>query len=261
MNDNAKAFARNMFRLQIHESNGQKFEDLFTKIMGYKEQDFRAVKPHGNIGDRKNDGWIESKNAYFQVYAPDDITKSIAGAVTKLHADFKGLYQYWNSKCPVQNFYFVLNDKYKGTPPQIHDELLSIKSAFNLDDARVYTASNLERDLFQLADDVIVSVVGHIPNIDSSEYMFISGFTCFITAWIEFEKTARAKIGNLHSSARPIVGSFLIRELFNQSIISDQELTFLLLISNNRNRLVHGDTAEIPKKDHIDMLMDITEKL
>lgn len=53
MDDNAKAFARNMFRLQIHESNGQKFEDLFTKIMGYMEPDFRAVKPHGNIGDRK----------------------------------------------------------------------------------------------------------------------------------------------------------------------------------------------------------------
>jgi hypothetical protein len=73
MNSQEKALARKMFKLKIHESNGQAFEDLFTSIMNYAESDFQAIKPWGNIGDRKNDGYIESKGIFFQVFAPEDI--------------------------------------------------------------------------------------------------------------------------------------------------------------------------------------------
>ena len=83
MNDVSLAIARNMFHLQIHEADGQRFEDLFSKIMSYKSRDFQPVKPYGNIGDRKNDGWIQSENTYYQVYAPSNIEKSINDAVNK----------------------------------------------------------------------------------------------------------------------------------------------------------------------------------
>jgi hypothetical protein len=55
MNNQKKALARKLFKLKIHEANGQAFEDIFTAIMNYVESDFQSIKPWGNIGDRKND--------------------------------------------------------------------------------------------------------------------------------------------------------------------------------------------------------------
>ncbi|MBZ4231317.1 hypothetical protein LAN31_22090, partial [Mycobacterium tuberculosis] len=34
---------------------------------------FERVKPHGNIGDRGNDGWVCGVGVYYQVYAPEDL--------------------------------------------------------------------------------------------------------------------------------------------------------------------------------------------
>ncbi|EAM4782516.1 hypothetical protein C8470_23630, partial [Salmonella enterica] len=72
MDDISLSIARNMFHLQVYESDGVRFEDLFSKIMYYKSPDFQQVKPYGNIGDRKNDGFIKGQGVYYQVYAPED---------------------------------------------------------------------------------------------------------------------------------------------------------------------------------------------
>lgn len=261
MNDVSLAIARNMFHLQIHEADGQRFEDLFSKIMGYKSRDFQPVKPYGNIGDRKNDGWIQSENTYFQVYAPSNIEKSINEAVNKLEADLEGLVKQWNELCPVKNFYFVLNDKYKGAPPQLQQKMLYLKSKFGLEKASVLVAKDLEFDLFDLRGDMILSVVGHVPHISNEEYMFVSGFTCFITAWIDFEKVARKKLQQLATNRRPMAGNSLIKELHASGVISTNDASFLVQMADKRNRLVHGDTLEIPKKSDIDDLIAITEHL
>lgn len=263
MNDVSLAIARNMFHLQIHEADGQRFEDLFSKIMSYKSRDFQPVKPYGNICDRKNDGWIQSENTYYQVYAPSNIEKSINDAVNKLETDLEGLLKHWDELCSVKNFYFVLNDKYKGAPPQLQQKMLSLKSKFGLEAAGVLVAKDLEFDLFDLRSDMILSVVGHLPHISNEEYMFVSGFTCFITAWIDFEKVGRKKLQQLATTAnrRPIVGKFLIRELHTLGLISADDEDFLVKIADKRNRLVHGDTLDIPKKSDIDDLVLITERL
>lgn len=43
-----------MFKLRVHECNGQAYEDLFVSVMGKRYPQFKPVKPHGNVGDRKN---------------------------------------------------------------------------------------------------------------------------------------------------------------------------------------------------------------
>src|SRR5450432_2623348 len=112
MDDNAKAFARNMLRLRIHESDAQAYEDLFVRAMVYADPNFRPVKPHGNAGDRKNDGFNSTTGTYYQVYAPEDIRRSAGNALKKLREDFSGLKAFWDGLYPVRRFFYVVNDKY-----------------------------------------------------------------------------------------------------------------------------------------------------
>ena len=107
MNTNEKILAKRLFELTIHKSDGNEFEKLFSKIMSFHDDDFRLIKPWGNIGDRKNDGYIEDKGIFYQVFAPEDIRKSYLSTVSKIVTDFTGLLTQWPE---VKEFYFLVND-------------------------------------------------------------------------------------------------------------------------------------------------------
>lgn len=139
--------------------------------------------------------------------------------------------------------------------------MLYLKSKFGLEKAGVLVAKDLEYDLFDLRNDMIISIVGHLPHVSNEEYMFVSGFTCFITAWIDFEKVGRKKLQQLATNSRSMGGKFLIGELHTLGFISTNDASFLVQMADKRNRLVHGDTLEIPKKSDIDNLVAITEHL
>ncbi|MBN4049989.1 hypothetical protein JYT17_00030 [Nitrospira defluvii] len=169
MNNQEKALARKLFKLKIHEANGQAFEDLFTAIMNYAEPDFQAIKAWGNIGDRKNDGYIKSKGIFFQVFAPEEIGKSYVDVVKKLKDDFNGLLNHWS---PVNEFYFVVNDKYKGVNADCEQALQTIKQEHSLRNAGFKTAKDLENLLFSLGEDEISTIVGHFPDPANIQLVF-----------------------------------------------------------------------------------------
>ena len=146
MNSQEKALARILFQNRVYKSDGQAFEDLFTDVMSYAVSDFRKIKAWGNIGDRKNDGYIASKAIYYQVFAPEDIRKSYTQAVSKINTDFKGLIQQWN---PVKEFYFVVNDKFNGVNADSEQALKSIETNYSLDASGFFTSTNLESALIR----------------------------------------------------------------------------------------------------------------
>ncbi len=156
-----RTLTRYLFQNKILKADGQIFEDIFSAIMNYTEPDFQQIKPWGNIGDRKNDGYIKSKCIYFQVFAPEDIRKSYTDIVNKLKTDFAGLNKQWG---PVKQFYFVVNDKYKGVNPDSEKIIQDIRTSHNLDYAGFMTAKDLENMLFELADDQIGMIAGFIPD-------------------------------------------------------------------------------------------------
>jgi hypothetical protein len=141
MNAQEKTLARFLFQNKILKADGQVFEDIFTAIMNYADADFRSIKPWGNIGDKKNDGYIKSKGVFYQVYAPEDIRKSYTDAVNKVKTDFNGLKAQWPS---INEFYFVVNDKYKGVNATCEETIQEIKETHNLKKAGFLTAKDLE---------------------------------------------------------------------------------------------------------------------
>ncbi|MEG5963999.1 hypothetical protein UXP95_17325 [Enterobacter ludwigii] len=141
------------FKLKVHESNGIEYENLFSKVMSYYRPGFDKVKPHGNIGDRGNDGWVYDSGIYYQVYAPEDLPNNEKKSLDKMKDDFKKLYLYWNTISTVREFYFVINDKYNGIPPYLNKAIAEIKNEYGLNNAMVIGATILEGFFLTLSNE------------------------------------------------------------------------------------------------------------
>jgi hypothetical protein len=166
MSDDQKAFIRLLFKVRVYESDGQAYEKLFCDIMERHNQNFDRVKPEGSLGDRKNDGYDKTRGCYYQVYAPEDADKSISNAVNKATEDFNGLKDFWDAISPIKSYYFVLNDKFKGTYPKIESTLSKLKKDHNLDETGLFRARHLMDKLFELPDDAIIEIIGYYPRDD-----------------------------------------------------------------------------------------------
>lgn len=167
-----KLLARTMFQLKVHQSNGFEFERLFGQVLDYGRPGFQKVRPYGNEGDRGNDAYEPSIGRYYQVFAPNDVKKSLAAAIKKVEVDFKTkLLPYWGKFCAPKEYFFVLNDKYTGTIFDVESVLASVKADNSLGEAKAFLSKDLEDVFINLAEDQISMVVGGIPTIDSSSFL------------------------------------------------------------------------------------------
>ena len=180
MNAQERYIARIQFQNKIYKADGQTFEDIFTATMNYLCKDFQSIKPWGNIGDRKNDGYIKSEGTFYQVYAPEDITKSYVDFVKKIKTDFTGLIEQWS---PVNNFYFVVNDKYKGVNADCEQIIQEIKKVHKLNNAGILTVKDIENMVFSLDQDQIFTIVGNLPdpnNLKNVDYSVLNEVISYI---------------------------------------------------------------------------------
>lgn len=82
------------FRIAFLESKGDGFQRLFEKLMSKAHpNDFMACRPWGNVGDRKNDGYLPSARILYQSYAPNEL--AAIEAIKKINEDFYGAKEYW----------------------------------------------------------------------------------------------------------------------------------------------------------------------
>jgi len=161
MNFQERTLSRTLFQNKILKADGQAFEDIFTLIMNYAEADFQPIKSWGNIGDRKNDGYIRAKGIFYQAFAPEDIRKSYPKVVKKIKKDFAGLLSQWKN---INEFYFVVNDKYNGVNADCEQTIQDIKINYSLRKAGILIVKDLENILFKLDDDQIINIVGNAPD-------------------------------------------------------------------------------------------------
>ena len=153
-----------IIRSKIMISSGTVFEDLFSTIMREGNLDFRQVKPQGKFGDKKNDGFISSTGEYFQVYSPEEPEdKKHKSGAKKALDDFKGLHEYWNDLYKVRVYNFVINDKYRGTYPEVHKSLANITKDFKIK-TRLFDAKKLEDSFLGLSRSKIEGIIGGLPD-------------------------------------------------------------------------------------------------
>lgn len=169
MNAEERYMAKIIFKNRVLQYKGQQFEDFFVDIMTKANIEFQAVKAYGNIGDKKNDGFVKTTGSYYQVFAPEDITKdkTIYEAVAKMENDFIGLVNYWNNICHINEYYFVINDKYEGIPVPIIDKIIELgnKKAYSNIKISIFSSKNLEAVFDELSDSKVYDIIGLIPNI------------------------------------------------------------------------------------------------
>ena len=118
-------FFKLKFRNAFLEKQGKEFEGLFSRIMGHAfPGDFRAVRPYGNKGDLKCDGYRDSDKTVFQCYAPR--TTKLQELQAKVDEDFNGAVTHWGAR--MERWTFVHNDD-DGLPAAATQQLIDLGEA------------------------------------------------------------------------------------------------------------------------------------
>jgi len=163
-------FACTLFENQLLKADGQAFEDIFCNLMETIHPSFQKVRPHGNVGDRKNDGFIQETGDFFVLYGPENLQKSgtISKARQKIKDDVDGLIEYWPSNnFIIKNVKVTINDKGKGLQPDV----LEVINELDLKYDAISIAPNTYRniiDSFRSIDEIdsIQKVLGGIVPSD-----------------------------------------------------------------------------------------------
>lgn len=157
--------AREIFELRFKicfylDNTGDAFQSFFSDVMEKRYPgDFQRVRPWGNIGDRKNDGYLKSKRTLFQVYAPDDMAAS--EAIAKINEDFLGALPFWSEHFDVWTF--VHNAK-RGLGPTVVETLLVLERDHSYLSVTNWGYEEIRQVAFQLSEADLASLLGPAPN-------------------------------------------------------------------------------------------------
>jgi len=141
---------------------GTEFQNFFADIMERRYPgDFQRVRPWGNAGDRKNDGYLRSRRELYQVYAPNEM--SAKKAVDKIDKDFNGALPYWQKY--FASWFFVHND-WNGLGPDITQKLLDLEAKHKPVVVRPFGFAEFLVEVRQLASEDLVAIFGAVPTAD-----------------------------------------------------------------------------------------------
>ena len=113
------------FLIAFLRSKGDEFQGFFETLMSKAYPgDFMACRPWGNVGDRKNDGYLRSARILYQCYAPNEMTA--AQAIKKISEDFGGAKEHWEKYFDEWTFVHNASDGRLG--PHIIEALAKLQA-------------------------------------------------------------------------------------------------------------------------------------
>lgn len=160
MDRGTRAFYEVLFKVAYLEKRGNAFQDFFSDIMEKCHTGkFQRIRPWGNDGDKKNDGYLCSDRVLFQVYAPNEMRAR--DAIVKIDEDFSGALSYWKSD--FDKWVFVHNAK-EGLGPHIQKKLNELTAHHHPIIACAWGYEELRRKVFTLNEIDIASLLGYAPS-------------------------------------------------------------------------------------------------
>lgn len=140
-------------------AKGNEFQTFFERLMSMAhKEDFMACRPWGNIGDRKNDGFLKSDRRLFQVYAPNEMKAT--DAINKITEDFEGAKTHWNKLFDKWTFVHNAAD---GLPPHVQECLLDFENANPGIVLNPWGLEELRREFRRISSEDLASWLGPAP--------------------------------------------------------------------------------------------------
>ncbi|CAM4173450.1 ABC-three component system protein [Kibdelosporangium persicum] len=144
--------------LALHKHKATAFQDYFNDVMeAVYGVDFIRVRPAGNVGDRKCDGYLQSTDTVFQVYGPT--TVKLASWLNKIDKDFAGAKAQWST---MRSWTFVHN-QHDGLPADVTQALLKLKTDHPNLTIEQWPPTHLLELTADLPEDKLVRLFGHPP--------------------------------------------------------------------------------------------------
>ena len=158
------------FRLACSERRGDNYQDLFVQIMERRDPGFQRVRPWGNVGDRKNDGWSPARRMLFQCYAP--AAMSMANLEAKLEDDYEGAVDYWEEY--FDSWVFVHNDL-DGMAPAIAKKIVELDGRSDHINCTAWGISELREEFAHLSDAHRAAILG--PALTPHDFLAVDAET------------------------------------------------------------------------------------
>jgi len=158
--DGMNAIQRSWYvlRLRVHfiDLRGDAYQDFFHNVMGRRyPNDFIPTRPWGNLGDRKNDGYLKSKRILYQVYGPDDV--KLSDTIDKIDEDFNGALPYW--KDHFDGWTFVHNAR-RALASDVVKHLMELEQKHAPLTVRQWGYPELRHEVLQLKDEDLIDLLG-----------------------------------------------------------------------------------------------------
>ena len=128
----------NQLKLTFYEKDGNEFEKFVVSSYKIQYPDFLAIKPQGQRGDGANDGYAGGK-LLVQVYAPEQVDAK--KAIEKITHDFQRAKM---SEWDFKEWHFVINDKFKTIPRDIHHAIDDLKENNLTHDIKLIDSESLQ---------------------------------------------------------------------------------------------------------------------
>lgn len=156
VNSFAAAWYGLKFESRFLSTNGGEFQDFFSSIMEYAyPADFIRIRPYGNYGDKKCDGYLSSEGRVFQVYAP--FVMKDGEAIAKINEDWSGAVKNWKE---MRAWTFVHNQR-KGLSAAVAQHLEALHGK-DLPVTR-WGFAELRSVALTLKEDALIDLLGPCP--------------------------------------------------------------------------------------------------
>lgn len=216
------------FKAKFYElkGRGDEFQNFFSTIMELRYPgDFMRIRTWGNIGDKKNDGFLASEKTVFAVYSPYDISGS--KTINKMENDFQGALNHWEEE--MKKWIFVHNGK-DGISPPILEKILELRKNNQNLIIKSWGYNEIRRIVLEISLQDLINLFGPSPSK------------------IDFKKLDYSNIGEVLENIAQLEPILDI----DISIVSSQKMKFNGFSIEVQNQIRIGLTKAKLVKDYIE---------